>query len=63
MKTKRIRGTTWIRGGAWFSYDDGDARCAYRGRLSPGDRDNGVSFRVVSPPISVNDKRKVKNEI
>jgi len=44
MKVKRIR----ICGGAW-RYDDRGARCAYRGRNTPGDRNYYVGFRVVFP--------------
>jgi formylglycine-generating enzyme required for sulfatase activity len=35
-----------VRGGSWSSLRD-DARCAYRGRGRPDDRDGGQGFRVV----------------
>ena len=42
-----------VRGGSWVNRRD-LARCACRGRLSPGDRSSGLGFRVVlrSSPVS-----------
>ena len=39
-----------LRGGAW-SYDADDARCAFRSWSRPGDRDDGVGFRLVASPF------------
>ena len=37
-----------LRGGSWFNYPR-YCRSAYRGRLTPGGRDNRIGFRVVVP--------------
>lgn len=40
-----------VRGGSLY-YDGWDVRAAYRGRIGPGSRDNGLGFRVVVSPFS-----------
>ncbi len=42
-----------VRGGSWY-YPQDDARCAFRRRLPPGSRYDGLGFRVVlrPPPVS-----------
>ena len=41
-----------VRGGSWYRNHD-NARCAYRNRNHPDNRNNNIGFRVVlrSPPV------------
>lgn len=50
QKTENVR---VVRGGSWNDHRD-NARCAFRGRLHPGDRNYYLGFRVVlrSSPVS-----------
>jgi len=48
----------YISGGAWY-YDDWCARCAYRNKNTPGNRDLDVGFRCCFSPSFVI-KRKIK---
>ena len=41
-----VEGNRVLRGGSWNNNND-NARCAYRNRNNPNNRDNNIGFRVV----------------
>jgi formylglycine-generating enzyme required for sulfatase activity len=46
----QARGSRVLRGGAWY-VDPASVRCAFRGRLQPGDKGSGNGFRVAAGPL------------